>query len=77
MLMCIASLSLFFLVAILGYVLVNGASSIDWEFLTAMPVPAGEAAAALPMLWLAASSSWSCAELDGDAHWYGRRDLHQ
>jgi phosphate transport system permease protein len=40
--LCCISISLFFLVAILGYVLVNGASSIDWEFLTAMPVPAGE-----------------------------------
>jgi len=41
MLGCI-SVSVFFLVAILGYVLVNGASYIDWEFLTAIPVPAGE-----------------------------------
>jgi len=40
--LCCISISLFFLVAIFGYVLVNGASSIDWEFLTAMPVPAGE-----------------------------------
>jgi phosphate transport system permease protein len=41
MLCCIA-VTVFFLVAILGYVLVNGASSINWEFLTALPVPAGE-----------------------------------
>src|SRR5262249_36470447 len=41
MLFC-TSVSVFFLVAILGYVLVHGASYIDWEFLTAMPVPAGE-----------------------------------
>jgi phosphate transport system permease protein len=32
----------FFLVAILGYVLVKGAGYINWEFLTALPVPAGE-----------------------------------
>ena len=41
MLFCI-SITVFFLVAILGYVIVNGASSINWEFLTALPVPAGE-----------------------------------
>ena len=41
MLCCIA-VTVFFLVAILGYVLVNGASSINWEFLTTLPVPAGE-----------------------------------
>ena len=41
MLCCIA-VTVFFLVVILGYVLVNGASSINWEFLTALPVPAGE-----------------------------------
>ena len=35
MLFC-TSVSVFFLIAILGYVLVNGASYIDWEFLTAM-----------------------------------------
>ncbi|MGH7874717.1 MAG: phosphate ABC transporter permease PstA [Candidatus Binatia bacterium] len=40
--LCCIGISLFFLVAILGYVLVNGARYIDWEFLTAMPVPAGE-----------------------------------
>ena len=40
--LCCMSISVFFLVAILGYVIVNGASSIDWEFLTAIPVPAGE-----------------------------------
>jgi len=41
MLFC-TGVSIFFLVAILGYVLVQGASYIDWEFLTAMPAPAGE-----------------------------------
>lgn len=41
-LLCCLSVSVFFLVAILGYVLVNGASYINWEFLTALPVPAGE-----------------------------------
>lgn len=40
--LCCISISVFFLVAILGYVIVNGASSINWEFLTAIPVPAGE-----------------------------------
>jgi len=40
--LCCISISVFFLVAILGYVIVNGASTIDWEFLTAIPVPAGE-----------------------------------
>ncbi|HVO91352.1 MAG TPA: phosphate ABC transporter permease PstA [Terriglobales bacterium] len=40
--LCCISVSVFFLVAILGYVLVHGAKAINWEFLTAMPVPAGE-----------------------------------
>src|ERR1043166_2007051 len=41
MLMCIGT-AVFFLVSILGYVVVNGISSINWEFLTALPLPAGE-----------------------------------
>lgn len=40
--LCCLSVSVFFLVAILGYVLINGAGYITWEFLTALPVPAGE-----------------------------------
>ena len=40
--LCCLSITVFFLVAILGYVLVNGAGYINWEFLTALPVPAGE-----------------------------------
>ena len=40
--LCCISISVFFLVAILGYVNVKGASYIDWEFLTGIPVPAGE-----------------------------------
>jgi len=41
MLLCIGT-AVFFLVSILGYVVVNGISSINWEFLTALPLPAGE-----------------------------------
>ena len=41
MLLC-TGITVFFLVAILGYVLINGARYIDWDFLTALPVPAGE-----------------------------------
>ena len=41
MLLCIGT-AVFFLVSILGYVVVNGITSINWEFLTALPVPAGE-----------------------------------
>lgn len=40
--LCCISITVFFLVAILGYVLVKGAGYINWEFLTALPVPAGE-----------------------------------
>jgi len=40
--LCCISITVFFLVAILGYVIINGASSINWDFLTALPVPAGE-----------------------------------
>lgn len=41
MVLC-AAVSIFFLLAILGYVVYRGASSIDWEFLTALPLPPGE-----------------------------------
>lgn len=37
-----AAVSIFFLLAILGYVIYQGASAIDWEFLTALPLPPGE-----------------------------------
>ena len=40
--LCCISVTVFFLVAILGYVIVNGASYINWDFLTQLPVPAGE-----------------------------------
>jgi phosphate transport system permease protein len=36
------AVTVFFLLTILGYVIYHGASAIDWEFLTALPVPAGE-----------------------------------
>jgi phosphate transport system permease protein len=35
-------ITVFFLLTILGYVLYHGASSINWEFLTSLPLPAGE-----------------------------------
>jgi phosphate transport system permease protein len=41
MLFC-TGVTVFFLLTILGYVLYHGASSINWEFLTALPLPAGE-----------------------------------
>ena len=41
MLLCV-SIIVFFLIAILGYVIVKGASHVNWEFLTSLPVPAGE-----------------------------------
>lgn len=34
--------TVFFLFIILGYIVYNGASAIDWEFLTALPLPPGE-----------------------------------
>ncbi len=34
--------TVFFLVVILGYVIVRGGSYIDWSFLTSLPVPVGE-----------------------------------
>jgi len=34
--------SVFFLAAILGYVVYQGISAIDWKFLTALPLPPGE-----------------------------------
>ena len=37
-----AGVTIFFLVTILGYVLYHGASAIDWEFLTSLPLPPGE-----------------------------------
>jgi len=41
MLLC-TSVTVFFLLTILGYVIYHGADSIDWEFLTALPLPPGE-----------------------------------
>lgn len=35
-------ITIFFLVTILGYVLYHGAGAVNWEFLTSLPVPAGE-----------------------------------
>jgi phosphate transport system permease protein len=37
-----AGVTIFFLVTILGYVLYRGATAINWEFLTALPLPPGE-----------------------------------
>jgi phosphate transport system permease protein len=42
MVLC-AAVTVFFLVMILGYVVYHGASAIDWQFLTALPLPPGEA----------------------------------
>ena len=42
MLLC-ACVSVFFLLAILGYVIYHGAAAINWQFLTALPLPPGEA----------------------------------
>src|SRR5438093_2762241 len=41
MVLCTA-VTVFFLLTILGYVIYHGGSAIDWEFLTALPLPAGE-----------------------------------
>src|SRR5258707_7194647 len=41
MLLCTA-VTVFFLFMILGYVIYNGASAIDWNFLTGLPLPPGE-----------------------------------
>jgi phosphate transport system permease protein len=41
MLLC-ACISVFFLLAILGYVIYHGAAAINWQFLTALPLPPGE-----------------------------------
>jgi len=37
------AVTVFFLLTILGYVVYHGASAIDWKFLTALPLPPGEA----------------------------------
>src|SRR5258705_13438224 len=36
------AVTVFFLFMILGYVVYNGASAIDWNFLTGLPLPSGE-----------------------------------
>src|SRR5919109_1049598 len=41
MLLC-TGITLFFLLMILGYVIYHGAPAVDWEFLTALPLPPGE-----------------------------------
>ena len=38
-----AYVSVFFLLTILGYVIYHGAAVINWQFLTALPLPPGEA----------------------------------
>ena len=43
---------------ILGYVIYNGASAIDWNFLTGLPLPPASPVAVLPMRWLAACWLW-------------------
>jgi phosphate transport system permease protein len=42
MVLCTA-VTVFFLLMILGYVIYHGAAAIDWNFLTALPLPPGEA----------------------------------
>src|ERR1043166_2924198 len=42
MVLCTA-VTVFFLFMILGYVIYHGAGAIDWQFLTALPLPPGEA----------------------------------
>ncbi len=41
MLLC-TCISVFFLLMILGYVIYHGAAAINWQFLTALPLPPGE-----------------------------------
>jgi phosphate transport system permease protein len=41
MLLC-TSITVFFLLMILGYVIYHGAAAITWEFLTTLPLPPGE-----------------------------------
>jgi phosphate transport system permease protein len=41
MLLC-TCVSVFFLLMILGYVIYHGAAAINWQFLTALPLPPGE-----------------------------------
>jgi phosphate transport system permease protein len=41
MVLCTA-ITVFFLLAILGYVIFKGAGAIDWKFLTQLPLPPGE-----------------------------------
>ena len=42
MLLC-TGITIFFLLMILGYVIYHGAAAVDWEFLTGLPLPPGEA----------------------------------
>ena len=76
MVLCTA-VTVFFLFMILGYVIYNGASAIDWNFLTAF------ALASRRVRWrYCQCASWqraSCGmrRTDRDAHWSGRRDLRQ
>lgn len=62
MVFCTA-VSIFFLLAILGYVVYQGASAIDWEFLTALPLPPGEAGGGIANALVGSILVVACATL--------------
>jgi phosphate transport system permease protein len=62
MVLC-AAVSIFFLLAILGYVVYQGATSIDWEFLTALPLPPGEVGGGIANALVGSIMVVACATL--------------
>jgi phosphate transport system permease protein len=62
MVLC-AAVSILFLLAILGYVVYQGATSIDWEFLTALPLPPGEVGGGIANALVGSVMVVACATL--------------
>ncbi len=62
MVLC-AAVSIFILLAILGYVVYQGATAIDWEFLTALPLPPGEVGGGIANALVGSVMVVACATL--------------
>ena len=70
MVLCTA-VTVFLLFMILGYVVYNGASAIDWNFLTGLPLPPGESGGGIANALVGSVLVVACAVADRDAHRLG------
>jgi phosphate transport system permease protein len=56
-----AAITIFFLVTILGYVLLHGAAAINWDFLTSLPLPPGETGGGIANALIGSALVVACA----------------